>query len=83
MDETMKKEHGPDGGETLEAHAGPIPTLAGESPAGGATRIWVAPRLAYVDPMLGEKPFLMGPPLPPPMLISSLCCHGLIGLRRI
>jgi glutathione S-transferase len=52
---------------TPERHNGVAANFLAKTTAGQeATRIWVAPRLAYVDQMLGEKPFLMGASLTAP-----------------
>ncbi|MHB8255239.1 MAG: glutathione S-transferase N-terminal domain-containing protein [Acidiferrobacter sp.] len=47
---------------TPERHNGVAANFLAKTAEGQeATRIWVAPRLAYVDRMMGEKLFLMGP----------------------
>lgn len=46
---------------TPERHNGVAANFLAKTTAGQeATRVWVAPRLAYVDQMLGENPFLVG-----------------------
>ncbi len=46
---------------TPERHNGVAANFLAKTTAGQeATRVWVAPRLAYVDQKLGENPFLMG-----------------------
>lgn len=47
---------------TPERHGGVAANFLAKTAEGQtATRAWVAPRLAYVDRMLGGKPFFMGP----------------------